>query len=77
MPESSAEDEDSRGYVAGAAADEAGCPFDPLVAALAQLVRDRWAAEQSDPKASVASGRVPSNMASVTTQPAEAADPPE
>jgi hypothetical protein len=50
--------------------------FDPLVAALAQLLRDRWAAEHRDGEIPVASGRVPSNMANVIGQPAEPADAP-
>ena len=39
--------------------------YDPLVAALAQLVRDRWAAEQTDHAKPVALGLVPSIMATM------------
>lgn len=41
--------------------------LDPLVVALAQLVRDRWAAEQGQPQKRVAFVRHPMNMAVVTT----------
>ena len=42
--------------------------YDPLVAALAQLVRDRWAAEQTDRSEPVALGLVPSIMATMAQQ---------
>ncbi len=41
---------------------------DPLVTALAQLVRDRWAAERGDGEKLVASARVPSNMVTMVRQ---------
>jgi hypothetical protein len=42
--------------------------YDPLVAALAQLVRDRWAAEQVSSEEPVALGAVPSIMATMVQQ---------
>ena len=48
--------------------------FDPLVAALAQLVRDRWAAEHPDSRSQVASGCDLSNMSGVGVQPPIAKD---
>ncbi|MBF6606514.1 MAG: hypothetical protein IVW53_13150 [Chloroflexi bacterium] len=53
----------SPGGVAGSAP-----AYDPLVAALAQLVRDRWAAEQADREKPVALGRVPSIMVTMAKQ---------
>jgi len=46
-----------------------GAPNDPLVVALAQLVRDRWAAEQSERDQPVALRTVPRNMVTMTIQP--------
>jgi hypothetical protein len=43
--------------------------FDPIVAALAQLVRDRWANEHPDSQGRVAAGPVLSNMANMTVPP--------
>jgi hypothetical protein len=42
--------------------------YDPLVTALAQLVRDRWAAEQAQSAGPVAMGTVPSIMATMGKQ---------
>ena len=41
---------------------------DPLVLALVQLVRDRWAAEQADRENPVALRAVPMNMVTMTAQ---------
>jgi hypothetical protein len=42
--------------------------YDPLVTALAQLVRDRWTAEQVSSEEPVALGAVPSIMATMGQQ---------
>ena len=41
---------------------------DPLVLALVQLVRDRWAAEQADHEKPVALRATPRNMVTMTVQ---------
>jgi|BarGraNGADG00212_1021973.scaffolds.fasta_scaffold66659_2 hypothetical protein len=41
---------------------------DPLVLALVQLVRDRWAAEQADHEKPVALRSTPRNMVTMTVQ---------
>jgi hypothetical protein len=50
--------------------------YDPLVTALAQLVRDRWAAEQVSSDGPVALGAVPSIMATMGKQDSDGKEAP-
>jgi hypothetical protein len=50
--------------------------YDPLVAALAQLVRDRWAAEHVSSQEPVALGAVPSIMATMVQQDSDGKEAP-